>query len=123
MHFGNTDGTGAGGRPDGEDDVCEAGVVEAACVFGGATHLVQIVEVTVLRITDTVCVTRMLLLLPVVIVSVTGHVVKVVRMLRRSCQLQQALINDCSGLHLSGDNVLSSGRHRWCGSGSRTLRT
>lgn len=88
MHFGKTDGTGAGGGPVGEDDGCEAGVLEAACVLGGAIHLVQIVEVTVLRITDTVCVTRMLLLLPEVIVSVTGHVVRVVRMLRRWCQLQ-----------------------------------
>lgn len=87
-HFGKTDGTGAGGGPVGEDDGCEAGVLEAACVVGGATHLVQIVEVTVLRITDNVCVTRMLWLLPEVIVSVTGQVVRVVRILRRSCQLQ-----------------------------------
>lgn len=88
MHFGNTDGTGAGAGPVGEDDGCEAEVLEAACVLGGATHLVQIVEVTVLRITDTVCVTRMLWLLPEVMVSVTGHVVRVVCILRRSCQLQ-----------------------------------
>lgn len=87
-HFGKTDGTGAGGGPVGGDDGCEAGVLEAACVVGGATHLVQIVEVTVLRITDNVCVTRMLWLLPEVIVSVTGQVVRVVRILRRSCQLQ-----------------------------------
>lgn len=87
-HFGKTDGTGAGGGPVGEDDGCEAGMLEAACVVGGATHLVQIVEVTVLRITDNVCVTRMLWLLPEVIVSVTGQVVRVVRILRRSCQLQ-----------------------------------
>lgn len=87
-HFGKTDGTGAGGGPVGEDNGCETGVLEAACVLGGATHLVQIVEVTVLRITDNVCVTRMLWLLPEVIVSVTGHVVRVVRILRRSCQLQ-----------------------------------
>lgn len=86
-HFGKTDGTGAGGGPVGEDDGCEAGMLEAACVVG-ATHLVQIVEVTVLRITDNVCVTRMLWLLPEVIVSVTGQVVRVVRILRRSCQLQ-----------------------------------
>lgn len=87
-HFGKTDGTGAGEGPVGEDDGCEAGVLEAACVLGGATHLVQIVEVTVLRITDNVCVTRMLWLLPEEIVSVTGQVVRVVRILRRSCQLQ-----------------------------------
>lgn len=87
-HFGKTDGTGAGGGPVGEDDGCEAGVLEAACVLGGATHLVQIVEVTVLRITDNVCVTRMLWLLPEAIVSVTGQVVRVVRILRWSCQLQ-----------------------------------
>lgn len=87
-HFGKTDGTGAGGGPVGEDDGCEAGVLEAACVLGGATHLVQIVEVTVLRITDNVCVTRMLWLLPEAIVSVTGQVVRVVRTLRWSCQLQ-----------------------------------
>lgn len=60
MHFGKTDGTGTGGGPVGEDDGSEAGVLEAACVLGGATHLVQIVEVTVFLITDTVCVTRML---------------------------------------------------------------
>lgn len=87
-HFGKTDGTGAGGGPVGEDDGCEAGVLEAACVLGGATHLVQIVEVTVLRITDNVCVTRMLWLLPEAIVSVTGQVVRVVRILRWSCQLK-----------------------------------
>lgn len=81
MHFGKTDGTGAGGGPVGEDDGCGAGLLEAACVLGGATHLVQMVEVSVLLITDTVCVTRMLWLLPEVMVSVTGHVVRVVRIL------------------------------------------
>lgn len=81
MHFGKTEGTGAGGGPVGEDDGSGAGLLEVPCVLGGATHLVQMVEVTVLLITDTVCVTRMLWLLPEVMVSVTGHVVRVVRIL------------------------------------------
>lgn len=121
MHFGKTDGTGAGGGPDGEDDGCEAGVLEAACVLGGAIQLVQIVEVTVFLITDTVCVTRMLWLLPEVMVSVTGHVVRVVRILWGSCQLQYTVISDCRGLHLGGDNVLSGSRHGRCGSRSGAL--
>lgn len=60
MHFGKTDGTGAGRGPFGVDDGSETRLPEGTCVLGGATHLVQIVEVTVLRITDTVCVIRML---------------------------------------------------------------
>lgn len=80
-HFGKTDGTGAGEGPVGEDDGSGAGLLEGPCVLGGATHLVQMVEVTVLLITDTICVTRKLWLLPEVTVSVTEHVVRVVRIL------------------------------------------
>lgn len=59
--------------------------VEATGVeTGGATHFVQIVDVTVLRIVDTVKVLWTIEIVPDVIVFVTGHVVRVVRTLR-SC--------------------------------------
>ena len=92
IHLGNTDGAGAGPLGGGDEaegggaaedcgDCSGGGALEAACVLGGATHLVQIVEVMVLNIVETVRVVRMTLLLPDVMVLVTGHVVRVVRTL------------------------------------------
>lgn len=55
------------------------GLVEAAGVeAGGATHLVQIVDVTVLKIVDTVKELWTVEIVPDMIVVVTGHVVRVV---------------------------------------------
>lgn len=65
--------TGAGGEFGRVRPVDAAGV-EAA----GGTHFVQIVDVTVLKIVDTVKELWTIVLEPDVIVFVTGHVVRVV---------------------------------------------
>lgn len=60
----------------------EVGPVEAAGVeAGGATHFVQTVDVTVLRIVDTVKELWTIEVVPDLIVFTTGHVVRVVRTL------------------------------------------
>lgn len=59
------------------------GLIEAAGVeAGGATHFVQIVDVTVLKIVDTVKVLWTIKSVPDFMVFVTGQVVTVVRTLR-----------------------------------------
>lgn len=92
-HLGRTGGAGAGagGGPLAADDDCDVGTLEIICVSLGAKHFVQTVEVRVLRTVDTVWVTRILSLVPDLIVSVTGHVVRVVRILEMPRQLKSKM--------------------------------
>ena len=87
-HLGRTDGAGTGttGIGDFEADgrsIRLAGDVSTivAGVGGGSTHLVQIVEVTVLKIVDTVLEVWIISRVPDVTVLITGQVVTVVRTL------------------------------------------
>jgi hypothetical protein len=93
-HFGRMDGAGTGGAGAGDEETdggawtlaSNVSAVEASRlldgVAGGAIHLVQIVEVMVLKIVDTVFEVLIIRLVPDVTVLVTGQVVTVVRMLQ-----------------------------------------
>ena len=72
-HFGRMCGAGAG--TGGDDGTPEASGLVGTGVAGGATHLVQIVEVMVLKIVDVVTPVETLSLPAVVNVCVTGQTV------------------------------------------------
>ena len=75
-HFGRTCGAGAGtGGDDWSGTLLEAPGLVGTGVAAGATHLVQIVEVKVLKIVDVVITVEMLWLPAVVNVCVTGQIV------------------------------------------------
>ncbi len=77
IHLGRTDGAGADGAGAAGEDAGALGL--AVGVAGaGATHLVQIVEVEVVRTVETLWVTSTDVLVPDVWVLVTGQVVNVV---------------------------------------------
>lgn len=75
IHLGRTDGAGADGAGAAGED---AGALGLAVGVAGATHLVQMVEVEVVRTVETLWVTSTEVLVPDVWVLVTGHVVNVV---------------------------------------------
>ena len=75
MHLGRTDGAGADGAGAAGED---AGTLGLATGVVGATHLVQIVEVEVVRTVEMLCVTSVEVTVPEVLVLVTGQVVNVV---------------------------------------------
>lgn len=75
IHLGRTDGAGADGAGAAGED---AGALGLAVGVAGATHLVQMVEVEVVRTVETVWVTSTEVLVPDVWVFVTGQVVNVV---------------------------------------------
>ncbi len=61
IHLGRTDGAGADGAGAAGED---AGALGLAVGVAGATHLVQIVEVEVVRTVETLCVTSTEVLVP-----------------------------------------------------------
>ena len=83
-------GIGAAGPWCPEPGITATGVIDgvdapgpgAGAPVGGATHLVQIVEMKVLVIVETVCVTCTISAVPEVMVLVTGQVVNVVNSLK-----------------------------------------
>jgi len=75
IHLGRTDGAGADGAGAAGED---AGALGLAVGVAGATHLVQMVEVEVVRTVETLWVTSTEVLVPDVWVLVTGQVVNVV---------------------------------------------
>lgn len=94
-HLGRTDGAGTGGagtgdfEPDGRSTTLAGDVSTIVTgVAEGATHLVQMVEVTVLKMVDTVFELWIISRVPDVTVLVTGQVVTVVWMLKTVCEYQ-----------------------------------
>ncbi len=75
IHLGRTDGAGAAGAGAAGEDTW---ALALAVGVVGATHLVQIVEVEVVRTVEILCVTSTEVLVPDVWVLVTGQVVNVV---------------------------------------------
>ena len=94
-HLGKTDGAGTGGagtgdfEPDGRSTMLAGDVsMIVPGVVRGAAHLVQMVEVMVLKIVDTVFELWIISRVPDVTVLVTGQVVTVVWMLKAICEYQ-----------------------------------
>ena len=75
IHLGRTDGAGAEGAGAAGE---AAGALGLAVGAVGATHLVQMVEVEVVRTVETLWVTSVEVTVPEVLVLVTGQVVNVV---------------------------------------------
>lgn len=113
-HLGKTDGAGTGGagtedpEADGRSTMLADDVSTIVVgVVGGATHLVQIVEVMVLKIVDTVFEVWIISRVPDVTVLVTGQVVTVVWMLEAICKHKAFTNGIWPRVHYCSDHILS----------------